>query len=94
MKKVKVKPNQTVMDIALEQYGTLEAISEILVNNPELTNDAGALAQLGIDAVNSSGFYPDIMLEADQEIRIDENSELIRSNVIKQIYRDITTFDI
>ena len=36
MKTVTVKPNQTVFDILVEQYGTCEALAELLENNPNL----------------------------------------------------------
>lgn len=94
MKTVKAKDKQTIMDVALEQYGTLEAVGEILANNPGLINDAHSLAALGIDAASTSDFYPDVMLEAGQSIEIDDSSELIRSNVLRQINSDITTFDL
>lgn len=94
MKTISVKRNQTLFDVALERYGTLEALGEILRNNPGLTNDAGALAALGIDAVNSSDFYPDVMLEAGQSVAIDTDSGTIRSGIVKQIIQDITTFDL
>lgn len=34
MKTIKVKDNQILLDIALQYYGTAEAIAEILANNP------------------------------------------------------------
>ena len=43
-----VKARQTVYDIALEQYGTCEAVGEILALNPQIANDPEALVQLGI----------------------------------------------
>ena len=42
MKTVTVKPNQTVFDILVEQYGTCEALAELLENNPNLENEPGA----------------------------------------------------
>ena len=41
MKTVTVKPNQTVFDILVEQYGTCEALAELLENNPNLENEPG-----------------------------------------------------
>ena len=38
MKTVTVKPNQTVFDILVGQYGTCEALAEFLENNPGQTN--------------------------------------------------------
>ena len=45
-----VKARQTVYDIALEQYGTCEAVGEILALNPQIANDPEALVQLWIDS--------------------------------------------
>ena len=39
MKTIKVKDNQILLDIALQYYGTAEAIAEILANNPGIKND-------------------------------------------------------
>ena len=44
MKTITVKARQTVYDIALEQYGTCEAVGEILALNPDVGNDPAALA--------------------------------------------------
>lgn len=52
-----VKARQTVYDIALEQYGTCEAVGEILALNPQIANDSEALVQLGIDSIGETGFY-------------------------------------
>mgnify|MGYP000323225834 CR=1 FL=1 len=40
---IKVKDNQILLDIALQYYGTAEAIAEILANNPGIKNDPQAL---------------------------------------------------
>lgn len=36
MKTIEVENDQLLLDIALQQYGTAEAISEIILNNPDL----------------------------------------------------------
>ena len=51
-----VKARQTVYDIALEQYGTCEAVGEILALNPQIANDPEALVQLGSTASAKRGF--------------------------------------
>lgn len=94
MKTIKVKPKQTIFDVALEQYGTCEAVGEILMNNPEIANDTKALATLGIEGVDNIDFHIDVALDASQTIKIDTDSELLRNATIKQIETDITTFDL
>lgn len=94
MKAVSVKPNQTVYDIAIEQYGTCEAIGEILANNPGLTNDPAVLTALGIDSVNNPDFYPDAALEPRTTVRIDTDSDFIRSAALREITKEITTFSL
>lgn len=93
MKTIKAKPNQTVFDIAIEQYGTCEAVGEILANNPSLSNDVAALTALGIEAVGETDFYPDVALDPGADVLIDTASLLMRAAVVKEIKRDITTYE-
>ena len=94
MKTVTAKANQTVFDMALEQYGTAEAVSEIAGNNPELKNDPDALVALGIDPLYDSGFYFDVAITPGAAVKIDTNSKLIRSNTVRELTNEITTFDL
>lgn len=94
MKTVKAKGNQTIIDVALEQYGNLEAMGEILANNPDLTNDPVVLSRLGIEHIDAVDFYIDLALEPGIDIIIDEDSPLIKSSERKQIPAEITTFDL
>jgi FMN phosphatase YigB (HAD superfamily) len=95
MKTVKAKPNQTIYDVALEQYGNDEAVAEIMASNPDLRNDPAALAALGINAIEDDGFYMDTALLAGSEIRIDTDSPLMRPLVLKELAgEEITTFDL
>lgn len=91
MKAVTVKPNQTLFDIALEQYGTAEAIGEIMRNNPDLQNDPVALAKMGL---GESLFYVDVSLSPGARVLIDDESLRMRPQVVKEIEQDITTFDL
>lgn len=93
MKIATVKPNQTLPDIAIEQYGTCEAISEILMNNPDLRNDPAALAALGIDYLSDTDFWLDVPLLPGATVKIDTDSRLKRTGIIREINRDVTTFD-
>jgi len=89
MKQVAVKANQTIFDLAIEQYGMAEAVSEIIGNNPELKNDPDALAALSYD----NGFYFDVAILPGLVITVDTNSRLIRSNTIRELNNEITTYD-
>ncbi len=96
MKTIKVKQNQTVYDIALEQYGNVEAIGEIMVNNPDLRNDPAALTALGINAIEDDGFYIDVSLLPGSAVQINNtDSPLMRPAVLKELVgEEITTFDL
>lgn len=92
MKTITVKKHQTLFDIALEQYGTCEAVGEILALNPGLENDPAALAQLGIDSIRHTAFYIDAAVAPGMRIRVDENSAWVRKNTLKELTNDITTY--
>jgi hypothetical protein len=92
MKTITVKARQTVYDIALEQYGTCEAVGEILALNPDVGNDPAALAAQGIDSVSETGFYLDVAVDKGAQLRIDDDSTLMRKNVLKEITSEITTY--
>ena len=96
MKTVKAKPNQTIYDVALEQYGNVEAVGEIMVNNPDLRNDPAALAALGINALADTAFYIDVSLSPRAAILInDTDSPLMRPAVLKELAgEEMTTFDL
>ncbi len=96
MKTIKSKENQTIYDVALEQYGNVEAVCEIMTNNSDLRNDPAALARLGINAIEDDGFYIDVALLPGSAIQInDTDSPLMRPAVLKDISgEEITTFDL
>ncbi len=96
MKTIKAKQNQTIYDVALEQYGNAEAVGEIMVNNPNLRNDPVALAALGINAIVDTGFYIDVALLPGMAMLInDTDSPLMRPAILKEIAdEEITTFDL
>lgn len=89
MKTVKTIDNQTLADFALAWYGTVEAIGEIVRLNPLIRNDTAAMIDAGI---KPGDFYPDIKLAKDMDMIIDDNSLLIRKNVLKNIDMEITTY--
>ena len=93
MKTIKVQRNQSLRDIALQYYGNLEAVGEILNNNPDLKNDPTALSILGIDALSDDGFYLDVALLSGTNVWIDTESPLMLQSVLKNLTREITTYD-
>lgn len=92
MKTVTVKKNQTVYDIALEQYGTCEAVGELLHNNPDLRNDPEALAAQGIDGVTDSAFYLDVALQPGTQVAADSDSPLTERLTVRELNTEITTY--
>lgn len=93
MKQIKAKPNQTLFDIALEQYGTCEAVEEILRLNPNIKNEKTAKTSKGIDYILDTDFYIDLAVESGLLITIDADSELRQASILKDLQNiNITTF--
>ena len=90
MKTIKVEDNQILLDIALQYYGTAEAISEILTNNPNIKNDPQSLQETGR---NEANFYPDLKLKVGQTLQINDDSRTIIKNIVKKITNNITTYN-
>lgn len=93
MKIAIVKGNQNMYDVALEHYGTCEAVGELLRNNPDLRNDSEALAALGIDSVNDTAFYLDAALQVGLQVAIDTDSPLMDRQILKELKTEITTYE-
>ncbi len=89
MKRVEIVDNQTLLDVAMENYGTAEALGEIFVNNPDLANDMEAMIAAGRTITD---FHPDIKLAVGSEVVIDSESRLIKKNVVKKIDRSVNTY--
>lgn len=89
MKTIKVKDNQILLDIALQYYGTAEAIGELLANNPGIRNEPQALVSAGRE-LNS--FYPDIKLQVGQSLQINDDSRTMIKTVVKKIENDVNTY--
>lgn len=89
MKTVSIQENQTLLDVALQYYGSAEAISDILQHNPGLKNPASALVKEGRPL---GRLYPDIKLEPGFRLRIDDDSRLQKKTVVKKITNDVTTY--
>lgn len=89
MKTIEVKDEQILLDVALQYYGTAEAMGEIIANNPGLKNEPSAVVEAGRDL---GPFYPDIKLAIGSLVRIDDDSRLVKKTVVKKIERNITTY--
>ena len=93
MKTIKTIEKQTVLDLAMQHYGNVEAIGEILELNPELKNDSDTLAE-GCNLPESAGrFYIDAALQPGQQVKIDDTSDLMKKNVVRNIAKPVATFD-
>lgn len=90
MKTVTVKPNQTVFDILVEQYGTCEALAELLENNPNLENEPGADGWAIPEAERI--FRLDLPLKDGSTVLISTDSRQIKTSVIREINTEVTTF--
>lgn len=89
MKRVEIVDNQTLLDVAMEHYGTAEALGEILTNNPDLSNDMEAM--IAADR-STSDFHPDIKLAVGSVVLIDDESRTLKKNVVKKIDRSVNTY--
>ncbi|MCD8030085.1 MAG: hypothetical protein LUF85_04450 [Bacteroides sp.] len=92
MKKINVLPNQTLYDIVIREYGNCEAISEVLSFNTDLENDPQALEEAGFDN-SDPGFFLDLPVREGSTVWVDEISRLRRKNIIREIDKEITTYD-
>lgn len=89
MKTIEATGDQTILDLALQHYGTAEAAGEILRNNPELRNDPTSVIAAGREI---GTFYPDIRLSPGAPVRIDDDSRLVIKTVVKKINGSVTTY--
>jgi hypothetical protein len=48
--------------------------------------------QLGIDSIGETGFYLDVAVAPGTQLRIDDESGLMRKNTLKELGNDITTY--
>jgi hypothetical protein len=85
--------NQTIFDIAIKHYGNLEAVEEILTNNPLLMNDPEICSK------NNVPFYPDqfdlaMPIRTNTYIYINETSSLMNQKIVRELANvDIISFD-
>ena len=87
MTTIQTEDNQTIFDLAVQHYGTVEAIGEILRLNPDMKNDAKGYN------VDIPDFHFDLPIAAGSRIIIDEKSTLMKKNTIKELQKEhITTW--
>jgi len=87
MKTIQTENNQTVYDIAVQYYGTVEAVREILSFNPDIRNDAKS------NNMDVSDFHFDLPVVAGSKLIIDEKSLMMKKNIIKELQKEqITTW--
>ena len=89
MKTIEVQADQTVLDLAMQHYGTAEGVSEILSLNPSLENDPQRVAEEGREA---GAFDPDLRLTPGQSVLIDDGGTVIKKSVVKKMERNVTTY--
>lgn len=93
MKTIKVLQNQSLLDLAVAHYGTVEAVSEILRLNPDIENDPAAMVAAGENILAGLPFRLDVAVKSGSTIKIDETSKLIEDRIIKKINTEITTYE-
>ncbi|MEG1937098.1 MAG: tail protein X [Rikenellaceae bacterium] len=72
--KVKAQHNQTLRDVCIKYYGTIEAMDEVLKNNPHLRN-----------TIPLESFFIDLPIMEGLEIEIDKTSLLERQYITKEL---------
>lgn len=93
MKQIVTKPRQTIYDIATQEYGTIEAVRELLILNPMLKNNPAAQASHGIDYIQITDFFPDMELAHGIVVNINDQSPLVQQSITHDLsYTEITTY--
>lgn len=94
MKTVTVEANQSLRDIAIANYGTFEAVGELVaLNNGRLRNDQAALVALGIDYLSDTAFYMDVAIEVGSVVTIDDQSKLVSKIKTRDIKTPQTKYE-
>jgi hypothetical protein len=90
---LKTGKNQTIIDLAMKHYGNVEAIEEILNNNPHLLTDYTVMQDNDLpfqsNVVNLS-----LPFIENQVLYIDEESDLYLIRAVNELKdSDVTSFD-
>ena len=83
MKSIKVIKGQNIFDIAVQEYGNIEAAFEIIENNPDLKGENDFPA--GFPSNSSIDFYPSLSINENVGLIINENSSLVNKKVQSEI---------
>ena len=65
-----------------------------MANNAGLENDEQAKVRMGIDASKDKDFYFDLPLKQGSIVLIDTDSRSLKKNIIREIDKEVTTFDL
>jgi hypothetical protein len=93
MRTIVTVKNQTIFDIAVQEYGSISAWEEILKLNPGLRNDYSSALEAGVL------YYPDEFdfaypITEGSKIIVDNESPLINSNYLRELNsRTVISFD-
>lgn len=93
MKTIEVEPNQTLFDVAVQHYGTLDALAELLELNPALENDPAALIANGINTLDNVVFRMDLALKPGLMLHVDDESKRMDSKIAAKIDNPVTTYE-
>lgn len=80
--------NQTIYDLAVQHYGNVGAVGEILRLNPELEND---LKGMDDDREVFNFYYP---VKGGSVVVIDMDSDVMNKSIVKEIVEPVTTFEV
>lgn len=85
MRTIKTVKGQTITDIALQEYGNIEAVKELLDNNPQLSGmndyEPGSIIDDFCD------FDLTIPIIAGVKIYINDDSDFMNRKVLKELNR-------
>jgi len=87
MKTITTTENQTIFDIAVQHYGNVEAVQEILQLNPQITNDTKGYN------VDDNIFQFDLPVRSNSQLTIDEDSIYLKKDVLREINETVITFE-
>lgn len=92
IQRITADDNQTIYDIAVQHYGNVEAVGELLRRNPSIVNDPAALAAQNIDYMADDALYLDIPILSGTIIEINTQSPMMNYNIKRDIAQPITTY--
>jgi hypothetical protein len=93
MRTIVTVKNQTIFDIAVQEYGNVAAWEEILKINPDIRNDYSAALASGVI------YYPDEFdfaypISEGSKIIVDSESLLLNSNYLRELNsKTVISFD-